>query len=83
MDVAIVGIGMHPFGRTPTMTGLEQGAAAARALAGTFELGQALEQVRGGALTRRREPARREKHRGARYKSKPQQLAFAGVVAEH
>ena len=31
MDVAIVGIGMHPFGRTPTMTGLEQGAAAARA----------------------------------------------------
>ena len=31
MDVAIVGLGMHPFGRTPTMSGLEQGAAAARA----------------------------------------------------
>ena len=31
MDVAIVGLGMHPFGRTPSMTGLEQGAAAARA----------------------------------------------------
>ena len=28
MDVAIVGLGMHPFGRTPTMSGLEQGAAA-------------------------------------------------------
>ena len=31
MDVAIVGIGIHPFGRSPTMSGLEQGAAAARA----------------------------------------------------
>ena len=31
MDVAIVGLGMHPFGRTPSMSGLEQGAAAARA----------------------------------------------------
>ena len=31
MDVAIVGLGMHPFGRTPTMSGLEQAAAAARA----------------------------------------------------
>ena len=30
MDVAIVGLGMHPFGRTPTMSGLEQGAAAVR-----------------------------------------------------
>lgn len=31
MDVAIVGIGMHPFGRTPERSGLEQGAYAARA----------------------------------------------------
>lgn len=31
MDVAIVGLGLHPFGRTPSMNGLEQGAAAARA----------------------------------------------------
>ena len=31
MDVAIVGIGMHPFGRTPARTGLQQGAYAARA----------------------------------------------------
>ncbi|MEM1189440.1 MAG: thiolase family protein [Pseudomonadota bacterium] len=31
MDVAIVGLGLHPFGRSPTMNGLEQGAAAARA----------------------------------------------------
>jgi acetyl-CoA C-acetyltransferase len=31
MDVAIVGIGMHPFGRTPQRTGLQQGAFAARA----------------------------------------------------
>jgi acetyl-CoA acetyltransferase len=31
MDVAIVGLGLHPFGRSPAMTGLEQGAAAARA----------------------------------------------------
>ena len=30
MDVAIVGIGIHPFGRTPTRTGLQQGAYAAR-----------------------------------------------------
>lgn len=30
MDVAIVGIGIHPFGRTPSRTGLEQGAHAAR-----------------------------------------------------
>ena len=30
MDVAIVGLGMHPFGGTPTMSGLEQGAAAVR-----------------------------------------------------
>ncbi len=30
MDVAIVGLGLHPFGRTPTKSGLEQGAAAAR-----------------------------------------------------
>ncbi|MCX2980141.1 thiolase family protein [Halieaceae bacterium IMCC14734] len=30
MDVAIVGIGMHPFGRTPALTGLQQGAYAAR-----------------------------------------------------
>ena len=31
MDVAIVGIGLHPFGRTPSMNGLQQGAAATRA----------------------------------------------------
>jgi len=30
MDVAIVGIGIHPFGRTPARTGLQQGAYAAR-----------------------------------------------------
>ncbi len=30
MDVAIVGIGIHPFGRTPERTGLQQGAYAAR-----------------------------------------------------
>jgi acetyl-CoA acetyltransferase len=30
MDVAIVGIGIHPFGRTPSRTGLQQGAFAAR-----------------------------------------------------
>ncbi len=30
MDVAIVGIGIHPFGRTPSRSGLEQGAYAAR-----------------------------------------------------
>ncbi|MEM9255025.1 MAG: thiolase family protein [Pseudomonadota bacterium] len=30
MDVAIVGIGIHPFGRTPARSGLEQGAYAAR-----------------------------------------------------
>ncbi len=29
-DVAIVGIGIHPFGRTPGVSGLEQGATAAR-----------------------------------------------------
>jgi acetyl-CoA acetyltransferase len=31
MDVAIVGIGIHPFGRTPGLSGLQQGAVAARA----------------------------------------------------
>lgn len=31
MDVAIVGIGIHPFGRTPSRSGLQQGAFAARA----------------------------------------------------
>ena len=31
MDVAIVGAGIHPFGRTPSRTGLQQGAFAARA----------------------------------------------------
>lgn len=31
MDVAIVGIGIHPFGRTPARSGLQQGAYAARA----------------------------------------------------
>jgi acetyl-CoA C-acetyltransferase len=31
MDVAIVGIGIHPFGRTPERSGLEQGAFATRA----------------------------------------------------
>ena len=30
MDVAIVGIGIHPFGRTPSLTGLQQGAYASR-----------------------------------------------------
>ena len=30
MDIAIVGIGIHPFGRTPDMTGQQQGAYAAR-----------------------------------------------------
>jgi acetyl-CoA acetyltransferase len=30
MDVAIVGIGIHPFGRTPARSGLQQGAHAAR-----------------------------------------------------
>lgn len=30
MDVAIVGIGIHPFGRTPELSGLQQGAYAAR-----------------------------------------------------
>lgn len=30
MDVAIVGIGIHPFGRTPSRSGLEQGSYAAR-----------------------------------------------------
>jgi len=30
MDVAIVGIGIHPFGRTPAKSGLQQGAYAAR-----------------------------------------------------
>ena len=31
MDVAIVGLGLHPFGRSPNLSGLEQGAIAARA----------------------------------------------------
>ena len=31
MDVAIIGIGIHPFGRTEGVTGLEQGTVAARA----------------------------------------------------
>ena len=31
MDVAIVGLGLHPFGRSPSLSGLEQGAIAARA----------------------------------------------------
>lgn len=31
MDVAIVGIGIHPFGRTPALSGMQQGAVAARA----------------------------------------------------
>jgi len=31
MDVAIIGIGLHPFGRSPNMTGQQQGAAAVRA----------------------------------------------------
>ena len=30
MDVAIVGLGIHPFGRSPQKTGLQQGAEAAR-----------------------------------------------------
>ena len=30
MDVAIIGLGMHPFGRSPQKTGLQQGAEAAR-----------------------------------------------------
>jgi len=31
MEVAIIGIGLHPFGRTDGMSGLKQGAAAVRA----------------------------------------------------
>ena len=30
MNVAIVGIGIHPFGRHPGVSGLDQGASAAR-----------------------------------------------------
>ena len=30
MEVAIIGLGIHPFGRSPQKTGLQQGAAAAR-----------------------------------------------------
>lgn len=30
MDVAIIGIGLHPFGRTESMSGMQQGAAAVR-----------------------------------------------------
>ncbi|MFK7915393.1 MAG: hypothetical protein AB8B93_15875, partial [Pseudomonadales bacterium] len=30
MDVAIIGIGMHPFGRTEGVSGLDQGVFAAR-----------------------------------------------------
>lgn len=30
MDVAIIGIGLHPFGRTENMSGMQQGAAAVR-----------------------------------------------------
>jgi acetyl-CoA C-acetyltransferase len=30
MDVAIIGIGLHPFGRSPTLTGQQQGASAIR-----------------------------------------------------
>lgn len=44
-DVAIVGLGLHPFGRSPSLSGLEQGAIAARAAiadAGTeFKIGRA------------------------------------------
>ena len=29
-DVAIIGVGLHPFGRTPGKSGLQQGAFAAR-----------------------------------------------------
>ena len=31
MDVAIIGIGLHRFGRSPDMSGLQQGASAVRA----------------------------------------------------
>lgn len=31
MDVAIIGIGLHPFGRSPDLTGQQQGASAVRA----------------------------------------------------
>ena len=31
VEVAIVGVGIHPFGRTPGVSGREQGAVAARA----------------------------------------------------
>jgi acetyl-CoA acetyltransferase len=31
MDVAIIGIGLHPFGRSPELSGLQQGASAVRA----------------------------------------------------
>ena len=54
-DVAIVGIGMHPFGRHDGVTGMEQGAVAIRnacADAGVewgdlqFAFGEVLRQVR-------------------------------------
>jgi acetyl-CoA acetyltransferase len=38
-DVAIVGIGIHPFGRTPDRTGLEQGAFAVRQALGDAGIG--------------------------------------------
>ena len=31
MDVAIIGIGLHRFGRSPDMSGMQQGASAVRA----------------------------------------------------
>ena len=33
MDVAIIGIGLHRFGRSPELSGMQQGASAVRAAA--------------------------------------------------
>ena len=49
MDVAIVGIGIHPFGRTDGVTGLEQGVVAARkALDGQAAWLRANDRLAGG-----------------------------------
>ena len=39
-DVAIIGIGIHPFGRTDDKTGLEQGAHAVREALGSRAVGR-------------------------------------------
>ncbi len=52
MDVAIVGIGIHPFGRTPARSGLQQGAHAARlALADAGLQWQDMEFAFGGSAS--------------------------------